>query len=223
MIRYQITQFGMGFEGRHPLGKRRVLAKLRRRIRKLDMPVTIEGDATGTRYNLEGVMRFARNHIDKLGAGDRLTFEGASYDQPKWVVRGIEVEPDAPMVNWANHWVGRSSYLLGGDGPPGPTDCSGFTAAAAKAVYGIILPHGADLQKHSPLIDIFYDASRVERDDFIFFNYGRLRWPQADHVEIVDVPGSVNIGSRPSTNGVNIYHLQAFDLDNILCYGRLKH
>jgi hypothetical protein len=223
---YQLTRWGLGFDGRHAVGKTRILRKLRSRLRKLDLPITIEGDASGTRYNLTGAMTFARRHIDGLKAGERLVFEGASYDQPKWVVRAVEGEPEAPMVAWLTQYVGKSPYLFSAEGPPGPSDCSAATRNAARAAYGVELPHGADLQKHSPLIDIFYDASRVQRDDFIFYNYGRLNWPNADHVEFIAKPGILGrlrcIGSRPSTHGVSFYTAQAYDRDNILCYGRLK-
>lgn len=223
MIRYELTRFGQGFEMRHPMTRKRVLRKLRARLKRIDAPYTIQGDATGKRYNLEGVMQFLRYHTQNLKAGERLIVEGNSYDQPKWVVRGVEAEREkGKLIAWGEQWVGRSPYSLGDDGPPGASDCSGFTAAAVKAVYGIILPHGAELQRQDPRIEIFYDGSRVEQDDFIFYNYGRLNWPQADHVELIDKPGLRCLGSRPSTNGVNWYMLASWDNDNILCYGRLK-
>lgn len=227
MVRYELTRWGLGFDDRHPLRLVTVLRKLRRRLSRLDLPITIEGDASGVRYNLQGAMRFARGHIKQLKAHERLVFIGNSYDQPKWVVRGVNVEDPAPMTKWLEQYVGKSSYKLGDNGPPGPSDCSGATRNAAKAAYGIDLPHGADLQKKDSRIAIFYDGSDARPDDFIFYNYGRLNWPVADHVELIVKPGFLGklrcIGSRPSTNGIAYYTAATWDKDNILCYGRLKH
>ncbi len=221
-VRYEITRFGMGFEDRHPLKKDEVLPKLRDRANNLDAPYFIDGDSSGKRYNIEGLMQFVRNHIDALKPGERLVVKGDSYDQPKWVIKAVEVEPKGgQLVKWCEQFIGRSSYDLGAWGPPGPSDCSGMTGSAVEAVYGIPIPHGAELQKNSERIRIFHDASDVEKDDFMFFNYGRLNWPDADHVEFVDKPGVRNIGSRPSTNGVAWYNLQSWDKDNILAFGRL--
>ncbi len=90
------------------------------------------------------------------------------------------------------------------------------------------MPHSANDQMHSPLINIFHDSSDVRPDDFIFYNYGRLGWGQADHVEFIANPnhgvlGQMRaVGSRPSTHGVSFYTVATWDRDNILCYGRLK-
>lgn len=229
-VKYEITRRGLGFQDRHPMGKQRVLRKLRTRLRHLDAPYHFHGDSEGKRYNIEGAMEFARNHVDDLKPyRDRLIVSGDSYDQPDWVLRAVEVEPNAPMTRWLEQFIGKSSYGgIGAEGPPGPSDCSSSTRNAARAVHGVELPHGAQLQKESPLIDIFYDSSRVEPDDFIFYNYGRLNWPAADHVEFIANPnhgvlGKMRaVGSRPSTRGVSFYTVATWDRDNILCYGRLR-
>jgi len=225
MLRYQITRRGRGFEDRHPLRKGQALRKLRSRLKHVDPPYVIEGDAEGIRYNLDGVMNFLRNHIDNLKAHERLVIEGGSYDQPKWVLRAIEVEPaTGRLINWGQQWIGKSPYVFGASGPPGGSDCSGFTSTDALAVYNINLDHGAELQRQDTQhLRIFHDASDLQKDDFIFFNYGRLPWPQADHVEFVDQPGKRNLGSRPSTHGVSWYIMQTFDRDNIVAFGRLRH
>jgi hypothetical protein len=229
MIKYEITRRGLGFQDRHPMGKQQVLRKLRTRLKHLDAPYTFAGDSKGKRYNLEGAMEFARNHIDLLKPyKDRLIVSGHSYDQPDWVLRAVEVQPPAPMSHWLENYIGKSSYDLGGEGPPGPSDCSGATRNACRAVHGIELDHSADLQMHSSHIQIFHDSSNVAPDDFIFYNYGRLNWPEADHVEFIANPNDGilgkmrTVGSRPSTGGVSFYIVATWDRDNILCYGRLK-
>lgn len=230
MIKYEITRRGLGFGDRHPMGKQQVLRKLRIRLKHLDEPYHFHSDSTGTRYNIEGAMAFARNHIDDLKPyRDRLIVSGDSYDQPDWVIRAVEVEPAAPMSKWLEQFIGRSSYGgIGAEGPPGPSDCSSATRNAARAAHGVELPHGADLQMHSDKISIFHDSSDVRPDDFIFYNYGRLSWPQADHVELIANPnhgilGRMRaVGSRPSTHGVSFYTVATWDRDNVLCYGRLK-
>jgi len=223
--RWKLTEKGQGFGERHELNKTQLLFKTRRRVRKLDEPIEIRynGDKF-ERYNLEGVMKFLRNHIEKMDVKDRIEIEGSSYDQPIWVI--LMVKPEIlmnPLIKWGSQWVGRSPYGFAATGPPGASDCSGFTAACVRAVYGMELPHGAELQKNDDRIEIFHDGSRAEEGDFIFFNYGRLNWPQADHVEFIDKPGVRNLGSRPSTHGVAYYTMGPWDADNILCYGRLRH
>lgn len=224
MIRYQITRRGMGFQDRHPLRKKRALRKLRRRLNRLDPPYRIDGDAEGKRYNIEGVMEFVRNHVDDLRPHERLVIEGDSYDQPKWVIRAVEVQPPGgKLIRWGQQWIGKSPYGFGANGPPGASDCSSFTREGAREVYNKSLEHGAELQRQDTAnLIIFHDASDLRRDDFMFFNYGRLPWPQADHVEWVDDPGDRNLGSRPSTRGVAWYHLQTWDKDNIVAFGRLR-
>lgn len=230
MIKYELTRRGLGFKDRHPMGKQQVLRKARPRIKTLDEPYHFHDDATGTRYNLEGAMEFLRNHIDDLKPyRDRLVISGDSYDQPDWVIRAVEVEPPAPMSKWLEQFIGKSPYGgVGAEGPPGPSDCSAATRNAARAVHGVELPHGADLQMHDGHISIFHDSSNIRPDDFIFYNYGRLSWPQADHVEFIVNPnqGTLGkmraVGSRPSTHGVSFYTVATWDRDNILAYGRLK-
>jgi len=224
MIRYQVTRRGRGFADRHPLGKKRALRKIRSRIRHLDPPYRIEGDAEGVRYNIDGVMSFLRIHIEHLQPHERLVVEGDSYDQPKWVLRAIEVQPETGrLIKWGQQWIGKSPYVFGASGPPGGSDCSGFTSADVLAIYNINLDHGAELQRQdTEHLLIFHDATDLRQDDFIFFNYGRLNWPQADHVEFVDKPGQRNLGSRPSTHGVSWYNMQSFDKDNIVAFGRLR-
>lgn len=229
-IKYEITRRGLGFQDRHPLGKQRVLRKARSRIKHLDAPYSFHGDSSGKRYNVDGAMEFLRNHIDDLKPyADRIVISGASYDQPDWVIRAVEVEPKAPMTKWLEQFVGKSSYGgIGAEGPPGASDCSSSTRNAARAVHGVELPHSANDQMHSDRIQIFHDSSDVRPDDFIFYNYGRLGWPAADHVEFIANPnhgllGKMRaIGSRPSTGGVSYYTVATWDSDNILCYGRLK-
>lgn len=222
--KYQITRRGMGFQDRHNLGKRRALMKIRSRAKHLTEPYRIEGDTNGVRYNLDGLMKFIRMHIDNLQPGERLIIEGDAYDQPKWVIKAVDVGPvTGSMIQWGQQWIGKSSYELGASGPPGPSDCSGFTSADILHVYNTAVEHGAELQRQDENhFYIFHDASDLRKDDLMFFNYGRLPWPQADHVEFVDNPGKRNLGSRPSTNGIAWYNLATWDRDNIIAFGRLR-
>lgn len=225
-MKYEFTRRGLGFQGRHPMSKNRVLRKMRSRVRRLKDPYTINGD--NQRYNIDGVMTFLRNHIDHAKPGARFEVAGSAYDQPVWIIKCVEVAPPNPMVKWAEKFVGKSPYLLGATGPPGQSDCSSTTMNAAREVYNKSLEHGAELQRQDDVhLQIFHDASEIEEDDFIFFNYGRLAWPQADHVEIIakratKLRSQLNIGSRPSTNGVNWYRMSSYDKDNIVAYGRLR-
>lgn len=225
--RYEITRFGMGFEDRHPLKKDEVLPKLRERLNNLKEPLYVQGDLEAKRFNVDGLMTYVRTHLDGLKPGDKIVVFGDAYDQPKWAVRVVEVEPKAPMAHWLEQFVGKSSYGgIGSEGPPGPSDCSAATRNAARAVHHVELDHGAQLQKQDPRIRTFFDRSDVIPDDFIFYNYGRLWWPNADHVELIAHPGPLGemrtIGSRPSTGGVSFYTVAEWDRDNILCFGRLR-
>lgn len=221
LIRYQVTPFGEGFRKRHYLRVWRALFKLRMKLRRVDGPYKIND---GPERTLNGVIHYLRTHIQGE-INKRFVIEGSSYDQPKWVIRSVDITPPAPpthpLIAWGEQWIGKSPYELYATGPPGPSDCSGFTLNAVKAVYKIDLPHSAEEQQHDPRFDFFNNFDQVEQGDFIFLNYGRKSWPEADHVELWDSPGRT-LGSRPSTHGVNYYSFGSYDEGRIVRIGRLR-
>jgi hypothetical protein len=229
VVRYQITRFGNGFANRkHRLPF--VLRKLTRRLLKVPGPYTVEEKGPFSRPEVREHVRKVLNQADP---GTKLVVRGVHYDSPSWAVRSIKVErveASHPMVNWVQQFVSKSPYLLGAQGPPGKSDCSSTTMNAAQHVYGITLAHSAAQQAtDTEHFRFFHDPAELEPDDFVFYNYGRLAWPTADHVELWMGPRGGGftwkrwtIGSRPSTGGVNYYAFTSYDASRVVTYGRLK-
>lgn len=220
-LAYQLTRYGEGFDGR----KRRllgvVLGRLSLRLRHVHPPYTI--DDHPVTYDRKAVVNELRGRFeDHPNAEAKYVVKGSRYDEAAWAVRAVaKAEQTSALVTWVERFVGQSAYLLGAEGPPGRSDCSGTTRNAVKAVYGIDLPHSADLQSKDGRIEHFHDPDDLRSGDFVFLNYGRLAWPHADHVEFWVEHGKT-IGSRPSTEGVNFYRFSAYDATRVLTYGRLK-
>jgi hypothetical protein len=231
-LTYQITRFGEGFDGR----KHRTLAvldrRLGRRLRKIKAPYTINGEGSFTRPEVRAEVR--RRFRAHPNTERKMVIAGSRYDDPAIAVRSIEkvAKTTSALVAWVQQWVGRSSYLLGAVGPPGQSDCSSTTMNAVAAVYKAELTHSAEEQAHDPRIRHFHEADDLQPDDFVFLNYGRKPWPQADHVEFwVKGPSlwqrargvvGTTIGSRPSTDGVNYYSFTRYDQGRVVTYGRWK-
>lgn len=220
-LAYQITRYGEGFDGR----KRRLLSVavnlLGLKLLRVNGPYQIVGEEK-LYHRPEVKDELTRRFRAHPNVQQKFVVRGKDYDQPAWSIRSIQRKPDrSPLVNWLAQFTGRSSYLLGADGPPGPSDCSAATQGAVKAVYGIDLVHSADQQMQDSRIEHFHDPDDCRSGDFVFLNYGRLNWPHADHVEFWVSPG-LTIGSRPSTNGVNYYNFASYDRDRVITYGRLK-
>lgn len=218
-IRYQVTRYGTGFHGPGHRWLGSAIRVLRRKLREVDGPFTIDDPANPADGRTERVraatLAKVRERMQGAKSGVKLIIRGSSYDQPGFAIRKIEVAPPHPLVDAARRYLGNT-YLLGAVPPP-RADCSGLTLKVVQEVYGITLPHQALQQAADPRMDIFRDPTNLEPDDFIFYVYGRLG-EQIDHVALFVGPGQ-EIGARPSTNGVAI---TAIDWNNVKCFGRLK-
>ena len=232
--RYQITKFGEGFKDTHGSGLTLTMTRLRRALQRtthapyhlsLDLPGK-DTERLPSTFNRPDAIRRTRALLKNQPIGTRVIVASrANYDEPAWSLRSKEYNPPPPpeseLITYGKGWVGNSSYGFGASGPPGPSDCSGFTLHCVEHVYHITLPHGANEQMHDSRITTFLNGNNLQSGDFVFFNYGRLYWNQADHVEFF-VKNGLDLGSRPSTNGVAWYGMHSYDYDNILCYGRLE-
>ena len=220
-LRYQITLLGTGFSHRHKLVLGDALTRLSLHLLRVKGPYTI-GDQTKeyTRPDLRVELR--RRFTAHPNVEQKLVVKGSRYDDPTWAIRSTEVTPKmSPLITYGAQFVGRSSYELGADGPPGPSDCSSFTDKVANVVAGVDLVHSADAQLADSRIEHFHDPGELQSGDFVFLNYGRKPWPDADHVEFWVRPGQT-LGSRPSTNGVNYYRFSSYDEGRVITYGRLR-
>lgn len=234
--RFQWTRFGTGFEGRRTLRLPGVIRPVRRHLdRFTDGPykVVVElpnGDKN--EYNslkLFEAMDRNRHALKVHGPGVRVITGPYNYDQPRYAIRSVAWDPppppEHPFITSGKRWVGHSSYLLGTSGPPPhPSDCSGFTMRVVDDVRGIQLVHQADAQMRDSRFTTFKDPALLQSGDFVWLHYPNtrgLRWDQATHVEFFVSQGT-HLGSRPSTNGVDYYRVQSWDVDAVLCYGRLK-
>lgn len=227
-LAYQITRFGMGFDGR----KRRllgvVLTRLAVHLVRIHGPFTINGDGSYSRSEVVDELR--NRYREHPNAEFKCVVAGSRYDESAWAVRSVaKLEKVSPLVAWVSQYVGRSSYGLGETGPPGPSDCSSTTMNAVRSVYKETLPHSAAQQATDDRIEHFHDPEDLRSGDFVFLNYGRLRWPEADHVEfwVGKRKGILwwrrwTIGSRPSTGGVNYYKWTDYDASRVVTYGRWR-
>jgi cell wall-associated NlpC family hydrolase len=219
-LAYQITRYGVGFNGRKQRLLRTTLARLNRHLWRVSGPYTINGEGKFTRK--EVVAEVGKRFRAHPNAQFKVVVAGDKYDQPAWALRSVEkLQTTSPLVRFGEQYVGRSQYLFAADGPPGPSDCSGFTQHCVQHVYGVTLAHSADLQSQDGRIDHFHDPADLQNGDFVFLNYGRLAWPHADHVEFYVGPGKT-LGSRPSTDGVNFYNFGAYDSTRVITYGRWR-
>lgn len=220
MMKYQLTRFGEGFIERPQMSLSVALEKLRTKLRRIDGPYEIND---GPKIARDEVIR--RLKVQFSNSKDqplRFVINGDSYDQPMWVIRSvIAVVPEDPLITWGKRYLGASPYVFGTAGPPGPSDCSGFTQSAVQAVHGITLPHSAALQRQDDRFWIFQDRDDLQQGDFLWTNYGRLSWPTPDHVELYD-SGARMLGSRPSTQGVNWFTYDSYDWSRVVAMGRLR-
>ena len=184
---------------------------LRRKLRRADnAPYHFENHPEN-RYNRPQIVKEVHSRMDAhRHDGFRQIIHTAAYDKAPWVIEWIRVDPPvAAAVTWAEQFVGKSSYLLGGSGPPGPSDCSQLTQNACREVLGINIPDTAVEQGNDPSqFHYFTDFSELVSGDFCFFKYSNRVGSSPndyDHVEFYK-GNHVNVGSRPSTNGVNYYH-----------------
>lgn len=142
--------------------------------------------------------------------GFRLVVHNSNYDTAPYVIEWLQVEPPATApVMWLENFVGKSGYQLGAGGPPGLSDCSQAVHNAVLETLKIQL--GEQMTAESSGLDekhfnFFTPSStmKVQPGDLCWFKYTD-RAPHYDHVEFYKGRG-VNVGSRPSTNGVGYYH-----------------
>lgn len=218
-IKYEVTQFGLGFNGPGQRWLERALRILRRKLRKIEGPYTIDDpempkDGQTKRNRKETISRVHYRMVH-VKAGTKLIIRGKHYDQHAAAIRKVYVAAPNPLVIAARAYIG-DRYVLGATPPP-TSDCSGLTLKVTQEVYKITLPHMAYEQAQHPKMRIFHDAADLDPDDFIFYVYGRLGYT-IDHVAL-NVGGGKEIGARPSTGGV---HVTDIDWDNVVSYGRLQ-
>lgn len=224
-VRYQTTRFGTGFRGAGTRWLGAAIGRLRLKLRKIDGPYSIDDGGRepndgkpDRKYKRSEVLAEVKRRMAKARPGRKLIVRGAGgYDAPAFTIRKrAVVDPEHPFVTACKRLLG-SPYDMGGY-PPGPVDCSGATKWSVDQVTGQDLPHSAEYQLKDDRVQKFHDADDLESGDFVFYNFGRKPAGLADHVAFFVKPG-LEIGSRPSTNGVG-YH--SIDWPFVIAFGRMK-
>lgn len=212
-IRYYVFPQGGTTEGRRgTIFKKRALAKFRRGLRTHCTPLFHFREHPENEMTLGDLMSRVEKMLDAPHQKTkRITARGSKYDESGMVLVEVvtHIQVTDPMVKYLAQYVGKSSYDLGANGPPGPSDCSGTTSKAAKTCHNVDLPHSANEQGHDPdAFNYFFDVDELKSGDFIFYKYTDRVGSSPDdydHVDIFVEPG-LSIGSRPSTNGIGYYH-----------------
>lgn len=221
---YQVAQVGIGFEGKGQAWLGSAMQLLKLKLRKIDGPYTIVVDGD------ESHKRSRRDTLDRVKAimisepvGIKAIIKGSSYDQPRFAIRKVKAVPDeSPIITAAKKFLGGTRYVFGAvPSLPLPTsaDCSGFTLRAVDMALNKTLIHSANQQMQDRRIRKFTDPQNLQSGDFIFYNFGRLPYPQADDVTLF-VDNGRQIGARPSRGGVTIFDM-APERPYVLKYGRL--
>jgi cell wall-associated NlpC family hydrolase len=207
--KYYVCQFGAGIQGRGTKRLRVAMYRLRRRCRNRATGPYHRQDHPKQVMPLPELADQVRKIMAEKKAPHKEVVRGSNYDEPAFSIISESVAPaKSPLVSALEPFVGRSSYSLGGSGPPGPSDCSGSTAYAAEKAYGVTLPHSALQQGNMPERFVYFtNPSEVRSGDFCWYTYtNRVGYGvnDYDHVDIYVRPG-ICIGSRPSTNGIGYY------------------
>lgn len=227
-LAYQITKFGTGFTGRKRRTLGTVLQRLQIHLLRMRGPFTVNGN--GEYGRREVIVHLREKFRDHPNVETKYVVAGSRYDENAWAVRSIaKLEKVDPLVAWTAQYVNRSPYELGETGPPGRSDCSSTTQNAVRAVHHAVIIHSAEEQARDDRIAHFHDPDDLQSGDFVFLNYGRKAWPDADHVEfwVGKRKGILwwrrwTIGSRPSTGGVNYYKWTDYDAGRVVTYGRWR-
>lgn len=223
---YQVAQVGLGFEGKGQAWLGAAMQLLKLKLRRIDGPYTLVvdgGEPSHPRPRSDTLNR-VKDLMTVGPVGIKAVIRGDSYDQPRFAIRKVKAVPDeSPIITAAKKFLGGTRYVFGAiPSLPLPTggDCSGLTLRAVDMATDKTLPHSANLQMGDRRLRKFTDPQDLQSGDFIFYNFGRLPYPQADDVTLF-VENGKQIGSRPSRNGVTIFDMLP-ERQYVLKYGRLS-
>ena len=208
-IKYFVTRFGSGINGPGTQFLGRAMRTLQTKLHTRASPLYHRQDHPDQEMPLPEMMARIKPLMADHKPPHKEVVRGSNYDEPAFSIHKLEVTPKkSPLVTAIEPWVGRSSYYLGGAGPPGPSDCSGTTAYAADKAYNVYIPHSANEQGHLPEKFLYFtDTGDLQSGDFIFYKYTNRVGSSPDDYDHVDifVRFGTCIGSRPSTGGIGYY------------------
>jgi cell wall-associated NlpC family hydrolase len=107
-------------------------------------------------------------------------------------------------------------------------DCSGLTQWAYQEAGGPTLPHLAEGQRVSSLVNFFSDISHAQRGDLVFMNFPNGRGIYPPHASHVGLFSSHATSKTPATmldtrnpNGEPVA-IRTIELGNVLGFGRVN-
>lgn len=218
---YQVTTYGVGFNGPGQKFLGAAMTKVREKLREFAGPYHYQGSKQ--EHKRSEILDDLKDKASRGSVGDKWIVKGKNYDQPGIAFRIIKDEPEEhPRIRYARRFLGGTRYVFGAIPSlplPSSSDCSGLVVRCVKETGDGELPHSSDVIMNHGRVSTFQDVDNVESGDFIFYNFGRLAAGHADDITMVVRPG-LQIGARPSRNGVAVFDM-APERGWVLRYGRL--
>jgi cell wall-associated NlpC family hydrolase len=186
---------------------------------KLTEPVELYNPSSGdwsSGMTAKDAQEKTRLRLQNGPIGEKVRARGSDPDL-KFAIRRTFASNGPDMIQAAYSQIGVP-YVWADEDPRGGGssgfDCSGLTKWCAEQE-DVGLPHSANAQMRDPQMRLFKDSGKLKEGDFIFYNYGRLAWDQADHVGL-NIDGKKTIDTRSVSEPVAV---RPIDFPNVLSYG----
>ena len=215
-IGYQLQKVG---EERGPVIRdlSTAMERLRQRMQKVSGPLNLrevgDWDWGPDRTKPDGWKR-VRTRMKNADVGTGIIVRGMPRET-QWAIHKTSVVEGPQVVRFARELIGLR-YVFGGSSEANGLDCSGLTMVCYEKV-GVILPHSADAQMGDGDVRRFSDRPKLKKGDLLFYNFGRLPYPHADHVGLF-IGEDRTIDTRSTSSPVGV---RTIEFGNILCYGRV--
>lgn len=193
------------------------MERLREKMKPISGPLNLretgDWDWGPDRTKPEAYKR-VREKMAKGEPGDGVIIRGRPT-ATQYAIWKTQVVVGPYIVQVARELVGLR-YVFGGESESNGLDCSGLTLVCYEKV-GVVLPHSADMQMHDGDVRLFNERAKLKKGDLLFYNFGRLSYPNADHVGIY-IAEDRTIDTRSTSSPVGIRNIE---WGSILHFGRV--
>lgn len=214
---YQIQKVGEKF-GRLIDNPDEAIRRFKRRLNHIDGPYRLREEGTwnwGPDRNRTEMLERVESRMRDGRVGTRVIVKGSVPETPQFSIRKTIMLEGPQVVQEARGLLGMR-YVFAGIVESGGTDCSGLTMYCYEKV-GVVLPHSADAQMHDDDVRLFSERGKLVKGDLLFYNFGRLSYPTADHVGMF-IDDNRTIDTRSVSSPVDVREIE---WESILHFGRV--